>query len=136
VQHLSGERAATVLVADDDKVVRQIVTAKLSGLGHQVVAVEDGQAALERLHAGEIPDLLITDQLMPRMNGMELVRAVREDSALAGLPIIMLTSKGSERDVVQGLQAGVDDYVVKPFSLDELGARVHTVLWRARPRDR
>lgn len=102
---------------------------KLTGLGYAVEIVEDGQAVLA---AGEAPDLLITDQLMPRMNGIQLVRAVRNNPRTASLPVIMLTSKGGERDVIEGLEAGLDDYIIKPFSPDELAARVRTVLWRAR----
>lgn len=126
-----------ILVADDDRVVRRIVVTKLSGLGYDVTDVEDGQEALEQLEDGQVPNLLITDSLMPRMNGLQLVRALRQNSNpnLATLPIIMLTSRQGEQDIIEGLEAGVDDYVIKPFSPDELAARVRTVLWRAR-RDR
>ncbi len=126
-----------ILVADDDRVVRRIVVTKLSGLGYDVTDVEDGQEALELLEGGQVPNLLITDSLMPRMNGLQLVRALRRNSNpdLATLPIIMLTSRQGEQDIIEGLEAGVDDYVIKPFSPDELAARVRTVLWRAR-RDR
>lgn len=126
-----------ILVADDDRVVRRIVVTKLSGLGYDVTDVEDGQEALEVLEGGQVPNLLITDSLMPRMNGLQLVRALRQNSSpdLATLPIIMLTSRQGEQDIIEGLEAGVDDYVIKPFSPDELAARVRTVLWRAR-RDR
>ena len=125
------------MVADDDRVVRRIVVTKLSGLGYDVTDVEDGQEALELLEGGQVPNLLITDSLMPRMNGLQLVRALRQNSNpdLATLPIIMVTSRQGEQDIIEGLEAGVDDYVIKPFSPDELAARVRTVLWRAR-RDR
>ena len=126
-----------ILVADDDRVVRRIVVTKLSGLGYDVTDVEDGQEALELLEGGQVPNLLITDSLMPRINGLQLVRALRQNSnpELATLPIIMLTSRQGEQDIIEGLEAGVDDYVIKPFSPDELAARVRTVLWRVR-RDR
>jgi DNA-binding response OmpR family regulator len=122
-----------ILVADDDRVVRRIVVTKLSGLGYDVTDVEDGQEALEVLEGGQVPNLLITDSLMPRMNGLQLVRALRQNSNpdLAILPIIMLTSRQGEQDIIEGLEAGVDDYVIKPFSPDELAARVRTVLWRS-----
>ncbi len=112
--------------------VRRIVVAKLYGLGYEVTDVQDGQEALDLLEDGEIPDLLITDSNMPRMNGLQLVRAIREsqDPALALLPIVMLTARQSERDIIEGLETGLDDYVIKPFSPDELAARVRTVLWR------
>ncbi len=120
-------------MADDDRVVRRIVVTKLSGLGYEVTDVEDGQEALNLLENGDIPDLLITDSLMPRLNGIQLVRRVREspDAALSKLPIVMLTSRQGEQDIIEGLEAGLDDYVIKPFSPDELAARVRTVLWRS-----
>jgi DNA-binding response OmpR family regulator len=123
-----------ILVADDDRVVLRIVVTKLPGLGYDVTDVEDGQEALALLEGGRVPNLLITDSLMPRMNGLQLVRTLRQNSNpdLATLPIIMLTSRQGEQDIIEGLEAGVDDYVIKPFSPDELAARVRTVLWRAR----
>ena len=107
--------------------------AKLYGLGYEVEEAEDGQEVLEILDGGEIPDLLITDSNMPRVNGLQLVRRLRESDseALSLLPVIMLTARQSERDIIQGLEAGLDDYVIKPFSPDELAARVQTVLWRS-----
>jgi DNA-binding response OmpR family regulator len=124
---------SSILVVDDDRVVRRIVVAKLYGLGYEVEEAEDGQEALELLDEGEVPDLLITDSNMPRMNGLQLVRKLREseDPAVAMLPIIMLTARQGELDVVEGLKIGLDDYVIKPFSPDELAARVQTALWRA-----
>jgi DNA-binding response OmpR family regulator len=126
-----------IIIADDDRIVRRIVLAKLSGIGYEVREAEDGQEALDLLESGEVPDLLITDSLMPRMNGLDLVRSIRNspDGDLSALPVIMLTSRQSERDVIEGLETGLDDYVTKPFSPDELVARVRTVLWRTR-RDR
>jgi DNA-binding response OmpR family regulator len=123
-----------ILLADDDRIVRRIVVAKLSGLGYEVVEAEDGQEALRLLGEGEVPDLLITDSYMPRTGGLELVRTIRGSSNtdLAKLPIIMLTSRQGERDVVESLETGLDDYVTKPFSPDELAARVRTLLWRVR----
>jgi DNA-binding response OmpR family regulator len=123
-----------ILVADDDRIVRRIVVTKLSGLGHEVTDVEDGREALDLLEDGHVPNLLITDSLMPRLNGLQLVRALREssDPTLSTLPIIMLTSRQGEQDVIEGLEAGLDDYIIKPFSPDELAARVRTVLWRSK----
>jgi DNA-binding response OmpR family regulator len=126
-----------ILVADDDRIVRRIVVAKLTGLGYDVTEVPDGQEALHLLEGGYVPDLIITDSLMPRTNGLELVRGIRSsrNSDLATLPVIMLTSRQGEHDVIEGLETGLDDYMTKPFSPDELAARVRTVLWRTR-RDR
>ena len=121
-------------IADDDRIVRRIVVAKVSGLGYDLTQAEDGQEALRLLEGGFVPDLIITDSLMPRMTGLELARSIRSNpnSDVAKLPIIMLTSRQGEHDVIEGLQTGLDDYVTKPFSPDELAARVRTVLWRAR----
>jgi DNA-binding response OmpR family regulator len=121
-------------MADDDRIVRRIVVAKLSGLGYDMTQAEDGQEALGLLENGFVPDLVITDSLMPRMTGLELARSIRNSSNtdVARLPIIMLTSRQGEHDVIEGLQTGLDDYVTKPFSPDELAARVRTALWRAR----
>jgi DNA-binding response OmpR family regulator len=123
-----------ILVADDDRVVRRIVVTKRTGLGYEVTDVEDGQEALNLLESGPVPDLLITDSLMPRVNGLQLAWKLREspDPDLSILPIIMLTSRQGEHDIIEGLEAGLDDYVIKPFSPDELAARVRTVLWRSR----
>ena len=123
-----------ILVADDDRIVRRIVVAKLSGLGYDVTEAQDGQEALHLLEGGYVPDLIITDSNMPRTNGLELVRGIRssQNTDLATLPVIMLTSRQGERDVIEGLETGLDDYVTKPFSPDELAARVRTALWRAR----
>lgn len=122
------------MMADDDRIVRRIVVAKLTGLGHELTQAEDGQEALGLLENGYVPDLVITDSLMPRMTGLELARSIRNsaNADVARLPIIMLTSRQGEHDVIEGLQTGLDDYVTKPFSPDELAARVRTALWRAR----
>ncbi len=121
------------MVVGDDRAVRRIVVAKLHGLGYEVEEAEDGWEAFELLaEAKEVPDLLTADSNMPRMSGLQLVRALREhgNKALALMPIIMLTARQGERDVIEGLEIGLDDYVNKPFSQDELAARVQTVLWR------
>ncbi|MGI9048505.1 MAG: response regulator transcription factor [Rubrobacteraceae bacterium] len=126
--------AATILVADDDRIIRRIITVKLSGLGYEVLEAMDGLEVLDQLEGGNLPDLLITDSLMPRLGGIQLIREIRNsaDADRAALPVIMLTSRNGERDVIEGLEAGLDDYMIKPFSPDELAARVHTVLWRTR----
>ena len=131
-RHLNAE-GLKILVADDDRLVRRIVMTKLTGLGYEVREVEDGREALDLLESGKVPNLLITDSLMPRLKGLQLVQAIREstDPNLSSLPIIMLTARQGEQDILEGLEAGLDDYIIKPFSPDELAARVRTVLWRS-----
>jgi DNA-binding response OmpR family regulator len=131
-RHLNTE-GLKILVADDDRLVRRIVMTKLTGLGYEVREVEDGREALDLLESGKVPNLLITDSLMPRLKGLQLVQAIREspDPNLSSLPIIMLTARQGEQDILEGLEAGLDDYIIKPFSPDELAARVRTVLWRS-----
>ena len=123
-----------ILVADDDRVVRRIVVATLAAAGYEVSEAANGRETLDRLRAGEAPDLLLVDYMMPGLSGVEVVRALRADPspALAELPAIMLTSRQEDADVVAGLDAGLDDYIGKPFSPDELAARVRAVLARAR----
>ena len=132
----SDQPGAKILIAEDDRITARIVSTKLTGVGHCVTVVSDGQEVLDLLRGGDVPDLLVTDRFMPRVNGVELVRLLREDVQFGDLPVIMLTASGAEDDVLAGLEAGVDDYVIKPFSPDELAARVRTVLWRAGRRAR
>ncbi|WP_192556360.1 ATP-binding protein [Dyella acidiphila] len=115
-----------VVVADDNADMRNYIV-RLLGPTCDVVAVGDGEAALQAIHEHH-PDLVITDAMMPVMDGIELVRAIRNDPATAEVPIVMLSARAGEEDSVEGLEAGVDDYLVKPFSARELIARVSTTL--------
>ncbi|AVP59089.1 two-component system sensor histidine kinase/response regulator [Pulveribacter suum] len=123
---------AHILLADDNADMRDYVRRLLSGR-HHVQAVADGQAALEAIHARR-PDLVLTDIMMPRLDGFGLMRAIRSDPALQGLPVIALSARAGEEASVEGLQAGADDYLVKPFSPRELLARVEANLKLARLR--
>lgn len=120
------------MVADDDRMVRRILGAKLRGLGYEVVEVTDGKEALKMVEE-EAPDLVITDSMMPRLSGLQLVRRMRESpqEEVSSVPVIMITSRGAEADVVEGLESGLDDYVTKPFSPDEIAARVRAMLRRS-----
>ena len=120
---------ARILVADDDVDIRELVEFKLSTLGHDVVAVSDGQAAIDACQA-QRPDLAVLDVMMPGVSGLDAVRAIRADPALAGLPVILLTARAQESDVETGFDSGADDYVTKPFSPRELAARVQALLAR------
>ena len=120
---------AKILLAEDEKQIGDMVAFKLTNTGHQVVRARDGEEALA-LVAAERPDLVLLDVMMPGLNGFEVLRRLRADPALAAIPVIMLTAKGRERDVLTGLSGGAVDYIVKPFSLKELAARIEAALRR------
>ena len=121
-----------VLLADDNADMRDYIR-QLLGAHHEVMAVPDGVAALEAMRASR-PDLVITDVMMPRLDGLGLARAIRSDARLNDLPIIMLSARAGEEASIDGLSAGADDYLVKPFSARELIARVNAALAMARVR--
>ncbi len=122
-----------VLLADDNTDLRDYISRLLMDHDYDVESAADGEAALAALRARR-PDLLITDVMMPRLDGFELLRAVREDGALCDLPIIMLSARAGDDAKVEGLDAGADDYLTKPFSARELLARVATNISLARLR--
>jgi two-component system, OmpR family, response regulator MtrA len=128
--HGKGTRVARILVADDDVDIRELVEFKLSTLGHDVVAVADGAAAIEACQA-ERPDLAVLDVMMPGVSGLDAIRAIRADPALADLPVILLTARAQESDVETGFDSGADDYITKPFSPRELASRVQALLTRS-----
>lgn len=119
----------TVLVTDDDPDLRDILRSVLEPDGFQVLEASDGQAALDLIR-GQRPDLIILDYNMPRMDGMQVCAALKQDVLLRHVPIIMLTGRGEVNQKVEGMNAGVDDYLVKPFEPQELLARVRMVLRR------
>jgi two-component system, OmpR family, response regulator MtrA len=122
---------ARIVVADDDADIRDLVVFKLEQSGHEVVAVGDGAAAVEACQQA-LPDLVVLDLMMPGMGGLDACRALRADTALTRVPVILLTARAQESDIEQGFDAGADDYVVKPFSPRELASRVSAMLSRSR----
>ncbi|MCL6595802.1 MAG: response regulator transcription factor [Firmicutes bacterium] len=118
---------ARVLVVDDEEAIRELVAYTLEREGFEADAVADGRAALERLERQPY-DLVLLDRMLPGMQGTDVLRRIR---AQGRLPVILLTAKAGENDRVEGLEAGADDYVGKPFSPRELVARVRAVLRRA-----
>ena len=120
-----------VLVADDDADIRDLVAFKLEQAGLEVVAAEDGQAALEQARARR-PRLAVLDVSMPGLSGIDVCRMLRSDPATAGMLIIMLTARVQAQDVEGGFSAGADDYVTKPFSPRELVSRIQALLSRTR----
>jgi len=123
--------AATILVVDDEPQIRRVLRATLSTHGYEIAEAKTGEEALEWMRK-ELPDLVLLDMNMPGMGGVEACREIRRAS---DAPIIMLTVRNSERDKVAALDAGADDYVVKPFGIEELLARIRAALRRYAPGD-
>jgi two-component system response regulator MprA len=123
-----------ILVVDDDQAVRDALRRALSLQGYEVDVANDGEEALLKLRTNPTTtDLLVLDVLMPRLDGLELTRRLRSDGS--ELPILMLTARDQVSDRVSGLEAGADDYLVKPFALEELIARVRALLRRLAPEE-
>jgi DNA-binding response OmpR family regulator len=120
-------KKTTILTADDDPQLLRLVMRNLQLEGYDVITASDGQQALELVEA-QAPDLVLLDVMMPKMDGFTVCQHVREFSAV---PIIIITARGQDQDKVRGLDLGADDYLTKPFSVDELLARVRAVLRRA-----
>jgi len=122
-----------VLIVDDEAPIREMIAVALEMAGYECSEAGNAQDA----HAMIIdrqPDMILLDWMMPNISGIELARRLRKDETTADIPIIMLTAKGEEENKVQGLEAGVDDYITKPFSPRELVARLKAVLRRATPK--
>jgi two-component system, OmpR family, response regulator VicR len=124
------EPVSKILVVDDEPPIVDVLTYNLQRANYQVSIARDGEEALAKARQ-EQPDLIILDLMLPRLDGLEVCRALRRE---CDVPIIMLTARDAEVDRVVGLELGADDYVVKPFSVRELMARVKNVLRRAIPR--
>ena len=118
---------ARILVVEDEPSIREVVSLYLRRAGYQVTVVGDGDAALESLSI-QVPDLVVLDLMLPGVGGLEITRWLRERG---DTPIIMLTARREEQDRIAGLEMGADDYVVKPFSPQELVSRVRAVLRRS-----
>ncbi|MEA4877523.1 MAG: response regulator transcription factor [Aminobacterium sp.] len=112
-----------ILIVDDEKGIQDIVSQALKRRGYETLVASDGDTALDLAFASR-PDLIILDLMLPRMDGWEVCRRLKSNKETATIPIIMLTARRGEMDVVEGLELGADDYMKKPFSLAELVARV------------
>jgi two-component system response regulator MprA len=117
-----------ILVVDDERAVRESLRRALELEGYEIELAEDGAQALERLRSEPEPDAMVLDVLMPGLDGLEVSRTLRRDGSK--LPILMLTARTQVDDRVEGLDAGADDYLTKPFALEELLARVRALLRR------
>jgi two-component system, cell cycle response regulator len=113
-----------ILIAEDDSVARRILEVTLRKAGYEITAVTDGCAALDALQGPDAPRLAIVDWMMPRMDGLDVCRALRADASQPYTYVLMLTAKGRKQDVIEALEAGADDYLIKPFDHYELHARL------------
>ncbi|MBD3232539.1 MAG: response regulator [candidate division Zixibacteria bacterium] len=113
-----------ILIADDESVSRYLLAAALTKWGYEVVTTSDGDEALDELQKDDSPNLAILDWILPNRDGLEICRSVRNSGSEKILYIILLTAKGDTNDKVKGLDAGADDYIIKPFHNEELRARV------------
>ncbi len=110
---------AKILVVDDEPDILEVARIILEKKGYEVITAKDGNEALEKVSASK-PDLIILDIIMPRKSGLEVCKILKSDPETASIPILMFTVLGRNRDREQGLKAGADDYLVKPFSAEEL----------------
>ena len=121
-----------ILIVEDERAIRDMIAFALRRAGMEVIPAEDALAAQQAI--GErVPDLVLLDWMLPGMSGLEYARRLKRDELTREVPVIMLTARGEEDDRVIGLDTGVDDYVVKPFSTRELIARIKAVLRRVNP---
>ncbi|MBD3168890.1 MAG: response regulator [candidate division Zixibacteria bacterium] len=118
-----------ILLIEDDKDILELVEYNLSKEGYQVKGVVSGEEAL-RIARSQLPGLILLDIMLPDLDGLEICKILKNDPKTSHIPIVMLTAKGEESDIVAGLELGADDYITKPFSIKVLIARVRTVLRR------
>ncbi|MBK9304539.1 MAG: response regulator transcription factor [bacterium] len=120
----------TILIVEDEEDIQELVRYTLEREGHVVVAAETGEKGLAAVR-GARPALILLDLMLPGLDGREVCRRLKQDEATRSIPVIMLTARGEEADIVAGLELGADDYITKPFSTKVLAARVGAVLRRA-----
>jgi DNA-binding response OmpR family regulator len=118
---------AKILIAEDERDIRDLITFTLRFAGHEVIATVNGQEAYDKAQE-VVPDLILLDVRMPRMTGYEACIKIKEVESLKDIPVVFLSAKGQESEVQTGLDAGAVDYVLKPFSPDQLTQRVNTLL--------
>jgi two-component system chemotaxis response regulator CheY len=117
-----------ILIVDDSITIRRIITNALKTVGFtDTVEASNGKEALEKLTSGKV-DFIITDWNMPEMNGLDLIKEVRANPVFSSMPILMITTRGTEHDVVEALQAKVNSYIMKPFTPQELKEKIEGIL--------
>lgn len=117
----------TILICDDDPLLVDLLEYRLASRGYTIVVAEDGGKALRRLQEMR-PDAILLDAMMPVIDGYEVLRKIKENPDTAGIPVIMLTARKQEQDIVMALELGANDYLVKPFIPEELVARLGRLL--------
>lgn len=122
-----------ILIAEDERDIRDLVTFSLKFGGFEVVQANNGQEAVERAQA-EMPDLILMDVRMPKMTGYEACKALKAMPAMRHIPIVFLSAKGQESEIQQGVEAGAEEYILKPFAPDELTQQIKAVLDRVAQR--
>ena len=127
-----GQGKMTILLAEDECAIRELLRMTLHEAGYDILSTTNGVQALG-LATKEIPELIILDWMLPEMNGLEVLSALRSNAAIRHIPVIMLTARGAENDRITGLDFGADDYITKPFSPKELLARMRALLRRSQP---
>jgi DNA-binding response OmpR family regulator len=120
-----------ILAADDDPIVQQFVTSILMENGFEVFTASDGEEAIQQIKTIK-PDLIVLDLIMPYRDGYEVLRLLREDPDSKETPVIILSAKSKEEDIIRGLEGGADDFIIKPFNALELVARVRKALSRTK----
>jgi len=118
-----------IIIIDDEKDIVELISYNLEKEGYTIAKAYDGEAALQTIKAQK-PNLIILDLMLPKISGLDICKAVRNNPDTSSLPIIMLTAKADETDKIIGLEIGADDYITKPFSVKELVARVRAILRR------
>ncbi len=124
---MTNRETPLVLVADDEEDIRALVAFRLQRAGYDVITAADGEEALT-LATTRLPDVVVLDMMMPKASGLEVTRSLRGQDTTKDIPVILLTARAQEADVASGFEAGVDDYVKKPFSPKDLQLRVQALL--------
>jgi DNA-binding response OmpR family regulator len=119
--------AKRILVAEDDPVTRRFVVSLLTERGYEVLVAEDGEHAIATATTAR-PDLIVSDLVMPYRDGFEVLRAIRTDERLKNIPVLILSMRDHEEDIVRGFEQGADEYIVKPFNAREFVSRVRKLL--------
>jgi DNA-binding response OmpR family regulator len=117
----------SLVVADDDRDILRLLERRLSRRGYTVVSVADGRAALDAVRRIQ-PDAVVLDRLMPTMSGEAVCAALKADARTAAIPVVLLSAQASEQEIVEGFGVGADDYLTKPFDLDELDERLRLLV--------